>query len=170
MPHRGPAPSKTQGRSPLGLPQFSNFPAAAASLRFLPLCSRGLLPQVPAFRATLRTSAEPDCTCRDPLSKQVVLRALGVRTATSPLWAVSGSCSVVSDSLRPRGLYNPWNSPGQNMEWVEVPFSRASSQPGDQTQFSHICRWILYQLRHQRSLRIPGWVAHPFSRGSFFTS
>ena len=23
-------------------------------------------------------------------------------------------CSVVSDSLRPYGLYSPWNSPGQN--------------------------------------------------------
>ena len=26
----------------------------------------------------------------------------------------SESCSVVSTSLRPRGLYSPWNSPGQN--------------------------------------------------------
>ena len=26
----------------------------------------------------------------------------------------SESCSVVSDSLRPRGLHIPWNSPGQN--------------------------------------------------------
>ena len=26
----------------------------------------------------------------------------------------SESCSVVSDSKRPRGLYSPWNSPGQN--------------------------------------------------------
>ena len=26
----------------------------------------------------------------------------------------SESCSVVSDSLRPRGLYSAWNSPGQN--------------------------------------------------------
>ena len=26
----------------------------------------------------------------------------------------SESRSVVSDSLRPRGLYSPWNSPGQN--------------------------------------------------------
>ena len=28
-------------------------------------------------------------------------------------WA-SESCSVMSDSLRPHGLYKPWNSPGQN--------------------------------------------------------
>ena len=26
----------------------------------------------------------------------------------------SGSRSVMSDSLQPHGLYNPWNSPGQN--------------------------------------------------------
>ena len=26
----------------------------------------------------------------------------------------SGSHSVVSNSLRPHGLYSPWNSPGQN--------------------------------------------------------
>lgn len=36
---------------------------------------------------------------------------------TQPLWVwkwKSESHSVVSDSLRPRGLYTPWNSPGQN--------------------------------------------------------
>ena len=27
-------------------------------------------------------------------------------------------------------------------------------------------RWILYHLRHQGRLRILGWVAYPFSRGS----
>ena len=27
---------------------------------------------------------------------------------------VCESSSVVSDSLRPHGLYSPWNSPGQN--------------------------------------------------------
>ena len=35
------------------------------------------------------------------------------------------------------GLYSPWNSPGQNIEVVAFPFSRASSQPRDQTQ---VCR------------------------------
>ena len=28
------------------------------------------------------------------------------------------------------------------------------------------CRWILYQLSHERSPRILEWVAYPFSRGS----
>ena len=26
----------------------------------------------------------------------------------------SEMCSVLSDSLRPHGIYSPWNSPGQN--------------------------------------------------------
>ena len=44
----------------------------------------------------------------------------------------------MSYSLRPRGLYNLWNSPGQTLEWVTFPFSRESSQPRDWTQVSHI--------------------------------
>ena len=58
----------------------------------------------------------------------------------------SGSCSVMSDSLQPHGLYSPWNSPGQNtgvgslslLEWI-VPTQ--GSNPG----LPH-CRWILCQL------------------------
>ena len=46
------------------------------------------------------------------------------------------SCLVMFDSLKPQGLYSPWNSPGQNTG--VVPFSRASSQPRDWTQVSHI--------------------------------
>ena len=53
------------------------------------------------------------------------------------------SCSVVSDSLPPHGLYNLWNSPGQNTGVGScilqgIPFSRGSSQPRDQTQVSCI--------------------------------
>ena len=48
----------------------------------------------------------------------------------------SESHSVLSDSLQPHGLYSPWNSPGQNTG--AFPFSRASSQPRDQAQVSHI--------------------------------
>ena len=53
----------------------------------------------------------------------------------SPLYWVSESCSVVSDSLWPHGLYSPWNS--RVLEWVAIPFSRGSSQPRDRTQVSH---------------------------------
>ena len=50
------------------------------------------------------------------------------------------SHSVVSDSLRPYGLYSPWNSPGQNtgVGSLAVTFSRGYSQPRDQTQMSRI--------------------------------
>ena len=46
----------------------------------------------------------------------------------------SESCSVVSHSMRPHGLYSPWNSPGQDTGRGAVPFSPVSSQPWDQTQ------------------------------------
>ena len=46
--------------------------------------------------------------------------------------------SVMSDSLQPRGLYSPWNSPGQNTGVGAFSFSRGSSQPRDQTQVSLI--------------------------------
>ena len=50
----------------------------------------------------------------------------------------SESRSVVSDSLRPHGLYSPWNSPGQNTGVGSLSFSRGSSQPRDRTQVSCI--------------------------------
>ena len=48
----------------------------------------------------------------------------------------SESRSVVSESLRPHGLYSPWNSPGQNTGVGSCSFSRGSSQPRGQTQVS----------------------------------
>ena len=71
----------------------------------------------------------------------------------------SESCSVVSDSLRPHGLYSPWNSPGQNTEvgslsLLQGIFPTQGSNPG----LLH-CRWILYQLSHKGSPRILEWVA-----------
>ena len=58
----------------------------------------------------------------------------------------SESHSVVSDSLRPHGLYSPWNSPGQNIGvgslfLLQGIFPTQGSNPG----LPH-CRWILYQL------------------------
>ena len=59
----------------------------------------------------------------------------------------SESSSVVSDSLRPRGLNCLWNSPGQNTgvnkktirrERVAFPFSKGSSQPRNRTGVSCI--------------------------------
>ena len=64
----------------------------------------------------------------------------------------SESCSVASDSLRPHGLYSPWNSPGQNtgvgsLSLLQGIFPTQGSNPG----LLH-CRRILYQLSHKRSL------------------
>ena len=64
---------------------------------------------------------------------------------------VSESRSVVSDSLRPHGLYSPWNSPGQNtavgsLSLMQGIFPTQGSNPGPL-----YFRWILYQLSHQGS-------------------
>ena len=57
--------------------------------------------------------------------------------------------SVMSDSLRPRGLFSSWNSPGQNTG-VGSLFLLQGIFPtqGSNTGLPH-CRWILYQLRVQ---------------------
>ena len=78
----------------------------------------------------------------------------------------SESCSVMSYSLRPRGLYSPWSSPGQStgvgsLSLLQGIFPTQESNPG----LRH-CRRILYQLSHQGSPRILEWVAYPFSSGS----
>ena len=69
-------------------------------------------------------------------------------------------------SLHPRGLYSPWDSPGQNTgvgshSLLQQVFPTQGSNPG-----LLLCRWILYQLSHEGSTTILEWVAYPFSSGS----
>ena len=71
-----------------------------------------------------------------------------------------------SDSLQPRGLYNPWNSPGQStgvgsLSLLQGTFRTRGLNPG----LPH-CGWILYQLSYKGSPRILEWVIYPFSSGS----
>ena len=78
----------------------------------------------------------------------------------------SESHSVESNSLRPHGLYSPWDSAGQNtgvgsLSLLQGTFPAQGSNPG----LPH-CRWILYQLSHKGSPGILEWVAYPFSMGS----
>ena len=78
----------------------------------------------------------------------------------------SESHSVMYDSLRPHGLYSPWNSPGQNigvrsLSCLQGVFPTQGSNPG-----LPYCRQILYQLSHKGSSRILEWVAYPFSSRS----
>ena len=87
---------------------------------------------------------------------------------TNPLTGVeskSESCSVVSDSLRPYGLYSPWNSLGQNTGVGSLSLLQGIFlTQGSNTGLPH-CRHILYQLSHRGSPRILEWAAYPFSRG-----
>ena len=67
----------------------------------------------------------------------------------------SKSYSVVSNSLRPHGLYSPWNSPGQNtgvgsLSPLQGIFPTQGWNPG----LPH-CRWILCQLSHKGSPQCP---------------
>ena len=79
----------------------------------------------------------------------------------------SQSRSVVSNSLRPHGLYSPWNSPGQknrvgSLSLLLGIFPTQGSNP----RLPH-CRRILCQLSHKGSPRILERVAYPFSSRSF---
>ena len=81
-------------------------------------------------------------------------------------WSENESRSVVSDSLRPNGLYKPWNSPCQNTRvgshsLLQGIFPTQGSNPG----LPHY-RWILSQLGHKGSPRILEWVVYPFSSTS----
>ena len=68
---------------------------------------------------------------------------------------ISESCSFVSNSLWPHGLYRQWDSPGQNAgvgshSLLRGILTTQGSNPG----LPH-CRQILYQLSHQESLICP---------------
>ena len=69
----------------------------------------------------------------------------------------SESHSIISDSLRPHGVYSPWNSPGQNngagnLSLLQGIFLTQGLNP-------HLlcllhCRQILYVLSHQGSVSL----------------
>ena len=63
----------------------------------------------------------------------------------------SESCPVVSDSLRPHGLYSPWNSPGQNTGVGSLSLLQGIfPAQGSNTGLPH-CRQVLYQLSHREA-------------------
>ena len=63
----------------------------------------------------------------------------------------SESCSVVSDSLWPHGLYSPWNSLGQNTGVGSLfPLQGIFPTQGLNPGLLH-CRWMLCQLSHKGS-------------------
>ena len=64
---------------------------------------------------------------------------------------VSESRSVVSNSLRPHGLYSPWDSPGQNTGVSSLSLLQGISPTQGSNQGLPHCRRILYQLSHKGS-------------------
>ena len=87
----------------------------------------------------------------------------------------SDSCSVMSNSLQPHGLYRWYNIPHgilqiRILEWVVCPFSRGSSHSKDQTQVSCIAGrfftswakreaqeyWSEYPIPSPADLPVPG--------------
>ena len=125
----------------------------------------GMEPECPALAGRFLSSG--------PLGKSWVVTSLSpeVLQLHAPLLdplleGESESHSVVSNSLRPHGLYSPWSSPGQNtgvgiLSLLQGIFPTQGSNPG----LPH-CRRIFYQLNHKESQRILEWVAYPFSSGS----
>ena len=80
-----------------------------------------------------------------PRNKRLLISWLQSPSADSE----SDSCSVLSDSLTPHGLYSPPNSPGQNTglgsrSLLSGIFPTQGSNPGLPR-----CRQILYRLNHQ---------------------
>ena len=104
-------------------------------------------------------------TCFSPIQK-TLLNGIWILPITVLPPLPSERCSVVFDSFWPHGLYNPWNSPGQNtglgsISLLQGIFPIQGSNPG----LLH-CRRIPYQLNHKGSPRILEWVAYRFSSGS----
>ena len=76
--------------------------------------------------------------------------------------------SVMSNSLRPHGLYSPWDSSGQDtgvgsLSLLQGIFPTQGSNPG----LPH-CRRILYQLSHKGSPTVLVWVL-VLQQGIFLT-
>ena len=86
------------------------------------------------------------------VSWKVFMVPFAFLTEKDLLWLhVCESCSVMSDSLWPHGLYTPWNSPGQNTG-VGSLFLLQGIFPtqGSNSGLLH-CRRILNQLSHKGS-------------------
>ena len=57
----------------------------------------------------------------------------------------------MSDSLQPHGLYNPWNSVGQNTGVGSLSLLQWIFLTRELNQGLLYCRWIVYQLSYERS-------------------
>ena len=117
-----------------------------------------LYPQTPYCLKVIPIAIAPSCS---------QVHRLQVRDLTDYTCSCcSESCSVMTNSSQPHGLYSPWHSLGQepgggSLSFLQEIFPHQGLNPG----LPH-CRQILYQLSHKRNWRILQWVAYPFSSGS----
>ena len=75
---------------------------------------------------------------------------------------VALSCQTLCDPMDS----SPWACPRQNTGVCSRFLLQGIFPTQGSNQGLPHCRWILYQLSHQGSPRILGWVAYPFSSGS----
>ena len=87
-------------------------------------------------------------------------------TLPETMCLVTQSCLTICDPMDCRGLLFAWEF-FRPEYWGGSPFPSPGDlcNPGLNPGLLH-CRWILYQLSHQRSPRILEWIAYPFSSGS----
>ena len=97
---------------------------------------------------------------------QIQEREICVSEVQSSRYRESESHSVVSDSFRPPGLYSSWKSLGQNTEVGSLSLLQRIFPSQELNPDLPLCRWILYQLSHKGSPRMPEWIAYPFSSRS----
>ena len=63
----------------------------------------------------------------------------------------SEGCSVMANSLQPRGLYSPWNSPGQNPGVGSLSLLQGIFPTQESNRVLLHCRWILHQQNYKVS-------------------
>ena len=94
----------------------------------------------------LSSSSSSSLSLTDEKKSHQIKSLVQVLTANG---SESESCSVMSDSLQPHGLYSPWNSPGQNTGVGTVSLLQGIfPTQGLNSRLLHF-QGILYQLSYQ---------------------
>ena len=135
---------------PAGLTHCHSWPLCAGLLlRTLlqgpsPLQAPGEGEYLKCVNVLRKVASRVSCTHWTWVHTQVPTDTLG---ASQLLCVSSVAVVLVAKSCpTPTRLLCPWDSPGKNMEWVAISFSRGSSLPRDQTHVSSVScigRWIL---------------------------
>ena len=107
------------------------------------------------------------CTCPLPLKPPSPPHPSRLSQSTSVQFSESESQSVMYDSLRSHGLYNPRNSLGQNTGVGSCPLLQGIFLVRNQTQVSHIAgRFLTSWATREPSVH---WIMQQISTGYCFT-